>query len=216
MRHYDVSELSQVDAYKLLTGVVIPRPIAWVSTISKAGVTNLAPFSFFNAVASNPPTVMFCVSTPPSLQMKDTARNIRETGEFVVSIVQVAAAQVMNDTAAVLPPEVSEIDTGGIETLPSVKVKPPRVKMSPVQLECKLSQMIDVGRTGVDVGSAHLVLGEVIYAHVDESVSDDKLHIDAAALDPLIRLSGPHYAKVRDFFDLPRPAGPAGARPEGK
>jgi flavin reductase (DIM6/NTAB) family NADH-FMN oxidoreductase RutF len=203
MRSIDVSQLTQPQAYKLLIGSVVPRPIAWVSTISEQGVTNLAPFSFFNAVCSHPPAVMFCVSTPPDLSEKDTLRNIRATGEFVVHIVTQAMVEQMNATAVPAPYGVSEIDLTGLETEPSTMVRPPRVKGTPIQLECRLLQIVEIGPPVQ--GSARMVIGQVVYAHLDEAISDDALHIDTHALQPVARMAGNSYAPVGEQFTLPRP-----------
>mgnify|MGYP000906675338 CR=1 FL=1 len=206
MREVDMSQLSQPDAYKLLIGAVVPRPVAWVSTINKEGVTNLAPFSFFNAICSQPPAVMFSVSTPADLSEKDTLRNIRATGEFVLHIVPQSLVQQMNATATPAPHGVSEMDLVGLETMPSVKVSPPRVKASPIHLECRLLQIVQVGQPAP--GSAHVVIGQVVYAHVDEAISDASLRIDPMKLDPVARMAGTNYAHVREVFSLDRPTYP--------
>jgi flavin reductase (DIM6/NTAB) family NADH-FMN oxidoreductase RutF len=203
MRSIDMSTLTQPQAYKLLIGSVVPRPIAWVSTANEQGVSNLAPFSFFNAVCSQPPTLMFCVSTQADLSEKDTLRNIRATGEFVVHVVNMAMVEAMNASAVPAPHGVSEIDLQNLATEPSVMVKPPRVKGSPIHFECRLTQIVEIGPAAP--GSARMVIGQVVYAHVDEAICDEALHIDTHAWQPVARMAGNAYGPVGEQFTLPRP-----------
>lgn len=203
MREIDMTTLSQPEAYKLLIGTVLPRPIAWVSTMSKEGKSNLAPFSFFTATGSNPPGVVFCPASHVDGSEKDTLRNIRETGEFVVNFVSQALLTKMNDTAAPWPREVSEFDAVGLASLPSVKVRPLRVKESQVQLECTLHSVVDFGVPAA--AASHVVIGLVVYAHLAEGVSDEAMHIDMKKLQPVGRLSGSTYTFVENIVDLPRP-----------
>ena len=193
------------DVYKYLIGAVLPRPIAFVSTVDEEGRTNLAPFSFFTVVAANPPTICFSTMRRGSDgAKKDTLRNIEATKEFVVNIVSESFVEQMNKTAAELPHGESEFDFSGLTPVASTKVKAPRVQESHVHLECRLTQIVEVG--GDEAGAASLILGEVIALHVDESVhrGDGKVGIDTAALQPLGRLAGNDYVRVTDTFELIR------------
>ena len=203
MAGIDVTQLPFTEAYKILIGTVVPRPVAWVSTVDAAGVPNLAPFSFYTAVCSNPPTVLFCPVTPPDRPEKDTLANIYATREFVINVATEDNVQALNQTSAPYPAGVSEFEAVGLTALPSLKVKAPRVGESPIQLECKLLQIIDIGPGGP--GSGKIVIGEVVYAHIDDSVTDGAGHIDITKTKPVSRLAGTDYAPVREIFSLPRP-----------
>lgn len=200
----DISKIPAQDTYRLLIGSIVPRPIAWVSTISSKGITNLAPFSFFNGVCSNPPAVLFCPSIPVDREVKDTLRNIRETRQFVVNIVTESNVAQANETSATYPTDVSEFTAVGVTPLPSVVVRPPRVAESPIQFECELIQIVQVGEPRP--GSGNIVIGRVVYAHVAEEAWDANHHIDVRKINPVSRLAGNDYAPVRDIFTLKRPA----------
>jgi flavin reductase (DIM6/NTAB) family NADH-FMN oxidoreductase RutF len=202
MAEIDVTQLSPPDAYKILIGSVVPRPVAWVSTVSPAGVNNLAPFSFFTAVCSNPPTVLFCPVTPQDLKVKDTLQNIRDTGVFVVNVATEALVEKMNQTSAPYAPDVSEFAAVGVTPAASRVVQAPRVAESPVSLECRLTQIVPVG-DGTP-GSGHVVIGQVVFAHIDDAVLDGG-RILTDRLQPVSRLAGTDYAPVREIFALPRP-----------
>jgi flavin reductase (DIM6/NTAB) family NADH-FMN oxidoreductase RutF len=199
----DISRLPAQDAYRLLIGAIVPRPIAWVSTISASGITNLAPFSFFNGVCSNPPAVLFCPVTPADREAKDTLRNIRETRQFVVNIVTESNVAQANQTSAPYPPDVSEFTAVGLTPLPSVAVRPPRVAESPIQFECELMQIVPVGEPRP--GSGNIVIGRLVYAHIAEEAWDANRHIDLHKIKPVSRLAGNDYAPVHDIFTLKRP-----------
>lgn len=203
MTSFDLSKLSTPEAYKLLIGSVVPRPIAWVGTVSEAGIYNLAPFSFFTAVCSNPPTVLFCPVTPQDRDMKDTLKNIRATKEFVVNIANEGTVEKMNQTSAPYPFGTSEFDAVGLTAIPGVKVRAPRVKESPIQLECTLRDIHQIGDG--TAGSGYIVIGEVVQAHVDDAAIDAGMHIDISKIKPVSRLAGTDYAPVRDVFSLKRP-----------
>jgi flavin reductase (DIM6/NTAB) family NADH-FMN oxidoreductase RutF len=199
----DPATLPWKSVYKLMIGAILPRPIGWISTVDAAGQANLAPFSFFNAVASRPPTVVFC----PTIREfdagpKDTLRNVRTTGEFVVNIVTEALAEAMNVTSTEFPPQVDEFAAAGVTAAPSAAVAPPRVAESPVHFECRLHQIVEVGS---DPGGGAIVVGRVVHLHVDPSVLVDGDKIDLAALRPIGRLSGAAYCRVTDVFQMPRP-----------
>jgi len=194
------------EIYKLLTGIVVPRPIALVSTIDRAGIANLAPFSFFNAVGSNPPTVLFCpvvrAASPGHDMRKDTLRNVEETGEFVVNIVSDAIAAATNITSSEVPPEVDEFVLSGLTPIASQAVRPSRVAESPAQMECKLLQVL---YTSHQPGGGVIVLGEVLRFHLRDDIFDN-FRVDPAGLDAVGRMAGNTWVRTRDRVDLARPA----------
>lgn len=198
----DVETSAARDVYKVLVSCVTPRPIAWVSTLSVHGVPNLAPFSFFNAVGANPPSLLFCPANHADSRKKDTLINVESTGEFCVNIVPFALAHAMNETSADLPFEVSEFERAGLIAEPCLKIKPPRVKDAPVQLECKVHHIIHLG-TG-PIGS-NIVIGTIAAIHVADSVLDSDGHIDHRKLDTIGRMGRNWYARTTEAFELPRP-----------
>jgi len=186
---------------RVLTGVVVPRPIAFVSTRSPEGIVNLAPYSFFNAVAYDPPTIVFSASRRAGNKRKDTLANVEATGEFVVNVVVDAIAEAMNATAAEFPAEVNEFEVAGLTEAPSQIVKAPRVAESPVNLECKLVQVVNIG----EGAHAHgLVIGEVVLVHIREDIIDGH-RINHQKLKPTGRLAGNMYCHTDDTFVLVRP-----------
>jgi flavin reductase (DIM6/NTAB) family NADH-FMN oxidoreductase RutF len=196
-------DLPHREVYKLMTASIVPRPIAWVSTLSIEGQPNLAPFSFFNGVCSAPPTVVFCpMVRATDGDQKDTLRNVRQTGEFVVNFVTEALAEAMNLTAAEVPPEVNEFERAGLTPAPSKLVKVPRVAESPIHFECTLNQIVTISE---QPGGGYLVIGTVVHMHFDDSVFREGNYIDLAAYQPIGRLTGSGYSRVRDTFELKRP-----------
>lgn len=206
MRTLDPAQIAPSEIYKLMIGVIVPRPIAFVSTIDAAGIRNLAPFSYFTACSSNPPVVCFCTAVRTSPRpYKDTLLNVEATGEFVVNIVSEEFAQQMNLCSADVPPEVDEFALSGLTPLASDLVKPPRVAESRVQMECRLHQIV---RVSDQPGGGILVLGEVLRFHVLESLLDDKgsgYKIDPDRLNAIGRMGGPVYTRTRDRFEMQRP-----------
>lgn len=195
------------DIYRLMVGAIVPRPIAFVSSKSKAGVKNLAPFSYFTACSSNPPCVMFTATgRAGSSGHKDTVANIRETEEFVVNIVSEEIAEPMNATSAEFPPEVDEFEVSGLTPVDSELVGAARVAESHIQMECRLIQMVRVGQ---EVGGGTVVIGEVLLFHVDELVLADPEHdlfrVDPSRLRAIGRMGGATYVRTEDRFDLERP-----------
>ena len=190
----DPEETSIRDVYKLMIGSILPRPIAFVSTTSSEGILNLAPFSFFTGITSQPPTVCFSPGRRPTDgAKKDTLNNIQTTGEFVINVVTEAIAEQMNEAATDFPPEIDEFEQTGLTPVPSKVVTPPRVKESPINLECKLHQVIEIGPKGP--GGGALVIGEIVMFHVaDELVRDGR--IDTSALKPIGRLAGQEYTTL--------------------
>ena len=183
----------------VLTGVIVPRPIAFVSTISPDGEVNLAPHSFFNAVSYS--TVVFSSSRNVGTKSKDTLRNIEETGEFVVNIVVDPIAEAMNATAAEYPEGVDEFEIAGLSHAPSQIVKPPRVAESPVNIECKLDQVVKIGSGDHEHG---LVIGTILLMHVRDDVIDGH-RIDQAKLMATGRMAGNMYCRTNDRFEMVRP-----------
>ncbi len=186
-------------AYKILVNVVVPRPIAFVSTVGADGIYNLAPFSFFNAFCGDPPIVGFSPNNNPP---KDSLVNARATGEFVVNIVTEEIAEQMNMTAKRFPPDVDEFKESKLTPVASKIVRAPRVAESPVNLECKVIQIIDLSSR--PEGNS-LVLGEVVCFHIDDSIIDERYRIDADKLHAVARMGGTAYSRTRDTFHMIRP-----------
>ena len=199
----DTKAMPFTQAYKLMIGSIVPRPIAWVSTMSPDGIPNLAPYSFFNGVCSNPPSLLFCpVRRGSDGKKKDTLNNIEANGEFVVNIVTEHNVNLMNQTSAEYPPEVSEFPAAGVTPLESMIVRPPRVAESPVHFECKVLEIVSVGNGSP--GSGCVVIGEIVHFHALSNVYQDG-RINLEALAPVARLAGSAYCPVREAFDVERP-----------
>ena len=192
------------DVYFTMIRLIVPRPIAWVSTISTRGVFNLAPFSFFTGITSDPPTLVICVGNKRGGVPKDTARNAIDTGEFVVNVVPVALAEPMVLTSGDYGPEVDEIALAGLETRPSERVAPPRLAASPAQLECTVHQVVEI-RDDRDRVTNRMIIGRIELVHVDDATLDADGRIDPRKLDPLGRLGGQGYATLGDLLEMPRP-----------
>lgn len=203
----DTSAISQPDRYKLLIGLITPRPIAWVSTISPDGRLNLAPFSFFTGVGSNPMLVMFCPANKPDGSEKDSLRNAKPVGEggqgeFVISIVSHALGAAMSRTAAEVEYGVNEFELAGLTTEPSRTVRPPRVLTSPACFECRTVQVV---RTNPgQPGGGNIVIGQVLHVACAPGVLNERLHADPAVLDTIGRMGGASYCTTRDRFDMAR------------
>lgn len=202
----DPASLEPREVYKLLIGSVVPRPIAWVSTISAAGRPNLAPFSYFNIACANPPTLLFCPNRRANGAKKDTLLNVEATGEFVIHIVDEPSVAAMNRTSADYPPGANEFEIADLPTAPSSNVRPPRVATAPIAFECRLFQIVPLG-DGPSGGE--IVVGRVVLIHVRDDVRAGT-YIDLDALRPVARLAGNGYARVTDTFDLQRPVLPKG------
>lgn len=187
---------------RVLTGVVVPRPIALVSTVSPEGVVNLAPFSFFNAIAYDPPTLVLSISRSAGWKAKDTLANIEATGEFVVNVVVDDIAAAMNATAAEYPADVDEFQVSGLTAAPSDVVRPPAVAESPVNMECRLNQVIPIG--GEEQSAHALVIGEIALMRIrDDIISGHR--IDHSQLKPVGRLAGNMYCDTSVTYELARP-----------
>ncbi len=197
------NEIPHQSVYKLLTGSILPRPIGWISTVDANGRPNLAPFSFFNVVCANPPTVVFCpMIRGVDGKTKDTLNNVRATGEFVVNIVSEDLVEAMNLSSVESPPEVNEFEFARVTAQASVTVRPPRVRECRVHFECRVRQIVDVSFAP---GGGSLVIGEVLHIHADDSVLIGGDKINLAVLKPVGRLAGGGYVRVTDVFEMERP-----------
>ncbi|MDB5448525.1 MAG: flavin reductase protein [Phenylobacterium sp.] len=199
----DLRSASTAERYKVLTNTITPRPIAWITSLSKTGVVNAAPYSFFNAVGHEPPLVALgLLKEPGSGGLKNTAANIISTGEFVVNLVCEADADRMNLSSIDAPADVSEIELAGVETVASVVIAPPRIASAPVSFECRKLVALDIGTQQT------VVLGEVLYAHIaDQFVLDpQRLYLTTPAMKLVGRTHGSGwYVRNSDAFQLDRP-----------
>lgn len=195
---FRVSELSGADPYKLATGLIVPRPIGWIGSISGDGIANLAPYSFFNCVSGAPPTFVF---SPGRGGRKDTLANVREVGEFTINIVTEEVAEAMNATSASHPADVDEFETAGLTAVPSLSIRPPMVGECKANIECIVTQILDIGHP--EHGSA-LVIGEAVEFHVADQLLDGT-RIDQAELRAVGRHVANGYSRATDLFELVRP-----------
>ena len=198
----DLADVRPAVFYQHMIHTIVPRPIAWVSTVSSAAVSNVAPFSFFTGVGSRPPSLLFCPANNLEGQPKDTLRNIQAAGDFVVNVVPFALAEQMNDSSAELPADESEFAACGLTAVPSVKVKSPRVGESPVQFECTTLQILSIGD---GPGGANVVIGKVVHLHIDDAVIGAGDLVDPDLMDAVGRLGGVSYCRTTPRFDLKRP-----------
>ncbi|SDM46557.1 flavin reductase family protein [Sediminibacillus halophilus] len=187
------SQFAERDMSKLIKGAVVPRPIAWVSTINEEGIPNLAPFSFFTVASMEPITL--CFSVGGSGRVKDTLENVRATKAFVVNIVNEQLANQMYETSKAYPPDTDEFLQAGLTSVPGEKVSSPRVAAAPVQMECELDRIIDIG-------SNSLVLGRLVCYHIQDEVYMETDKVDPEALQVIGRMAG-DYTHIDDFFELP-------------
>jgi len=199
----DFDKLGRHECHNLLMGMIAPRPIAWVSTVGKDGIFNLAPFSAFGTICVRPPIVYISVGSPPG-EKKDTLRNIEFTGDFVINMVDESLAEKMNQTAAGYPSEVSEFTEVGLTPLPSDKVRSPRVAESPISMECKLERILEFGDSQ---NVNRMVIGEIVRAHLRDDILRDGL-VDASKLKAIARLGADFYCRTGDLFEMKRPIYP--------
>ena len=190
------------EVYQQMVRAIVPRPIAWVSTVSAAGHANLAPYSFFTGVTSNPPSVVFSAVNNRHGQPKDTLANIREVPQFVVNVVTHDLREAMNLTSGSFDRGDSEFERAGLTPMDSSRVRPPRVAEAVVAMECELMQIVPVGE---GPGAGNLIIGQIKLIHVADAVADRDGNIDPAKLDAIGRMGDETYATTRDRFDLPRP-----------
>jgi len=193
--HVDPKSLSADESYKLLTGVVVPRPIAWVTTLSPNGGVNLAPFSTFTFVAPKPPMLAFSVGQRGGIY-KDTARNILANEDYVVHIADRPLTGAVHESAVEHPPEVSEVELQRLATAPSLQVRPPRIAAAPIAMECRLRQCLEFGET-----RSRLIVGEVVAFHFRDHLMQGG-RIDTRKLDPIGRLAGPNYATLGEIVAM--------------
>jgi flavin reductase (DIM6/NTAB) family NADH-FMN oxidoreductase RutF len=197
----DPATTPRPELYSLMIRCIAPRPIAWVSTISRDGVSNLAPFSFFTGVASSPPAILFVAGRHDDGKKKDTLLNVEATGQFVVNVVPESLAEVMNITATEYPHGMSEFEKAGLTPVKSERVAAPRLAESPIQFECERQELVHVGVDGV--GGGTIVVGRILLVHVDDSVMRDG-KIDYELYHPIGRMGGMEYSRTRDRFTMVR------------
>lgn len=190
---------SEVDRYKLLSGLVVPRPIGWIGTVRADGTFNLAPFSFFNLVAVDPPTVIFSGGSHPD-RPKDSVALAEEAGEFTVNIVSEEVAEAMNLTSQGFPAEVDEFAMTGLTPTAGAVVRAPLVAESPANLECRFTRRVDIGGQG----GSRVVFGEVVAIHIRPEILDGT-RVDPEVLRAVGRMAGTSYTTTRDRFEMPRP-----------
>ena len=199
----DFEKLTPRESHPWLINAITPRPIAWVSTISAEGKTNLAPFSFFQGVCASPPTLLFSGANDRTGRKKDSVINIEQVPEFVVNLVPYALREVMNLTSAPLPHGESEFEKFNIATAPSLKVRPPRVAAAPVAFECKLDRIVRINEGPL---GGNVVFGTILCAHVSEAVLGPNGQIDPRKLDTIGRMGGDFYTRTTELFTIKRPA----------
>jgi len=194
------SEIDRKHIYKLMTSCIVPRPIAWISTVSKNGIYNLAPFSYFAGVSSSPPLLMVSIGKKETGEKKDTWRNIEETGEFVVNIVTKDLLEKMNISAVGFDFEVDEFEKAGLTPEKSLSVKPPRVKESPINIECKVFEILSIGKMGI-------IFGEILNFHIKDEILNEKGYVDTKKLELVGRLGGGEYCIISsdNTIELKRP-----------
>jgi flavin reductase (DIM6/NTAB) family NADH-FMN oxidoreductase RutF len=193
------SDLPPRDAYRLMISILVPRPIAWLSTCGSDGSLNLAPFSFFNGVGGTPPTIMVSIGQRQG-RPKDSLRNIQETGDFVVNIVGAELAESMNLSSGEYAYDVDEFDLTRLDTLPSLDVTPPRVALAPAAMEVKATQFVPIDGT-----SYTLVIGQILRYHLRDGILRPDGLVDVHKLNPLARLGGDEYALLERVFEMKRP-----------
>ncbi|HEX8269632.1 MAG TPA: flavin reductase family protein [Flavobacterium sp.] len=198
---FDPDDLEQSAIYKLLTGAVIPRPIGWISSISEHGINNLAPFSYFNAIGEDPPHVMFS-TTRGGNSNKDTLNNVLATKQFVVNMVTEDTVERMNMTSQTVSPDVDEFELAGLTPIASVKIKPMRVKESPITFECELVHHYSLENH--KFGGATMIVGRIVMMHIDESVLLENHKINLETYKPVARLAGSNYSTLGNIFSIKR------------
>lgn len=197
----DPTTMESSAVYKILTGAVIPRPIGWISTVDSNGINNLAPFSYFNAVGEDPPHVMFSTVRGNNTN-KDTLNNVLNSKQFVVNMVTEDIVEQMNLTAQAVAPEVDEFALANLTPIPSTKIKPMRVKESPIAFECELVHHYFLEEH--QNGGACILIGKIIMMHVDDSVLLDNFKINLETYKPVARLAGSNYSKIGEIFSIKR------------
>ena len=195
----NIAETEQKEITSFFYRILIPRPIAWVSTRSKTGIDNLAPFSFYGGVSANPPIVSLGIGRRAG-KHKDTAQNLIDNGECVIHLTSVELSEKVVQTSAELPPEDDEFEIAGLEKIKSTDVKPPRMKDAKVALEGKLYRHLEVGN-----GPGDMLLVEIVRIHIDDDILDERGRPDPSKLDPLARIGGRQYASLTEAWEIIRP-----------
>lgn len=198
----DPSQSSVLEVYHHLVSIVTPRPIAWVTTLSRSGVVNLAPFSFFNLFGANPPIVVFSPTLRRDGSKKDTLRNLEQIGECVIHVATASLADQVNLSSKELPPDESEVALVGLSTVPSLKVRPPRLLESPAAMECVVRQILSFGNGAI---APNLVIAEVVLIHIAEAILDERGGVDPRRLQTVGRMGGNYWCRTTDLFELARP-----------
>jgi flavin reductase (DIM6/NTAB) family NADH-FMN oxidoreductase RutF len=191
----DPADLDAETAYRLITGVVVPRPIAWVTSLSGSGVVNLAPFSAFMFVSPKPPMLAISVGRKAGIY-KDTAQNILNNEEYVIHIADSSLMTAVHESSTEHPPDISEVEQLGLATLPSERIKVPRLADAPIAMECRFRQCLEFGET-----RSRLIVGEVLVFHIRDGLLQNG-KIETAALDPIARIAGPRYARLGEIVTL--------------
>ncbi|MCL6571086.1 MAG: flavin reductase family protein [Bacillus sp. (in: Bacteria)] len=198
----DPTSNTERENYKLLIGSIIPRPIAFVTTHSKSGIVNGAPFSYFNIVSSNPPLISLSIQRGNEGKQKDTARNIIETKEFVIHIVDEQNVEKVNITSAMLPPDQSELELANLTSVISTKISVPGINEAKVRMECVLEHSFHIGAK--ETVGCDLIIGKIVYFHIDEDIYENG-RINQDGLAAVSRLAGNNYAKIGEVFTIERP-----------
>ncbi|WP_083258197.1 flavin reductase family protein [Rhizobium sp. YK2] len=196
---FDFTALTARERYKLMIGTIIPRPIALVTTVDEDGRINAAPFSFFNCLSAEPPILALGVENNPDMSFKDTGHNIRMTEVFTVNIVSFAIAEAMHQCAAKYPRGVDELKKAGLTAMPGTKIAAPYIKEAPAAFECRRHITLELGK------SRQIIMGEILFAHYQDGVVDDNLHVDPAGIDAIARLGGDTCCTIRDRFEMLTP-----------
>jgi len=196
----DVKTLDKSQIYKLMTSVIVPRPIAWISTVSKDGIYNVAPFSYFAGVSSSPPILMVSIGRRENGEKKDTWKNIEETGEFVVNIVIKELAEKMNITSVPFNPEENELEKAGLTAKKADIVKAPLIAEAPINIECKKYEIVNIGKMGV-------IFGEILKFHIRDDILNEKGYVDTTKLDIIGRMGGANYCLItkENTFEMRKP-----------
>ncbi len=194
------SDIDRKRIYKLMTSTIVPRPIAWISTVSKDGIFNVAPFSYFAGVSSSPPLLMVSVGSKETGEKKDTWKNIEETGEFVVNIVTKQLLEKMNITSVAFDEDIDEFKEADLTPEPSLIVKAPRIKESPINIECKKFEIINIGKMGI-------IFGEIVNFHIKDELLNEKGYVDTKKIEIVGRLGGAEYCIISEnnTIEIKRP-----------
>jgi flavin reductase (DIM6/NTAB) family NADH-FMN oxidoreductase RutF len=200
--HIDIESTPVVDVYHFLVGLVTPRPIAWVTSLTPTGIVNLAPFSFYNTFGANPPTVVFSPTITRDGKKKDTLCNIESNGQFCINAATADHAELINLTSRTIPPEESEIELANLQTVASTRIAVPRIVGIPFALECELVQIVPIGGGPI---SSNLVIGRVVHIFVDDRYLGADGRPDPTKIQSIGRMGGEFWCRTSDLFELPRP-----------